>query len=481
MTGARWDVVVIGAGLGGMLAAAMLARRGRRVLVLERDAQVGGRLRSYDVDGYVIDAGAYLWPNSHLGHALAAAGATGFVASRIPPNEVLRIYVQGHDGRRFSFPWPGRPSSAKLLAAAEAALRADAHTAQQLFALWEDLAALPEETVGSLMHTPVRTALPRFAPDARVAAAFRRNLMLFGTYDPDSASMGECIRLRRRAAGTPAAVPECAGANPVGGVRALPLALRATLQAHGVDLQLGHGVDRIVLEARQVRGVYAHAADPFQCFFAAPTVICNAPIWTLLDLVAPDHFPEEFVDNARRFDAVGGVVGAAFAFDGLPRLRETGEPDGFRGWTRLLIGPDAEFGGGLLWTTHHSPRNAPPGRHVLQAMRLSPAADIADAGRVAAIHAAFDAMLREIYLDAEERLRWARRWISRDGSEYLVTATPRPPVRVPGVSGLYLVGESTDVPAVQMDAAALSALRCVELIESPGSGLPQNLQHHNQG
>jgi hypothetical protein len=34
------------------------------------------------------------------------------------------------------------------------------------------------------------------------------------------------------------------------------------------------------------------------------------------------------------------------------------------------------------------------------------------------------------------------------------------------VTGLYLVGETTDVPAIQMDAAALSALRCAELVRT---------------
>jgi phytoene dehydrogenase-like protein len=114
----------------------------------------------------------------------------------------------------------------------------------------------------------------------------------------------------------------------------------------------------------------------------------------------------------------------------------------------------------------HSPHNAPPGKHVLQAMRLSPHADLADAGRVDTVVTAFRAMVDEIYLDAGERLLWSRFWISRDGSEYMVTAAPRPPVQAPGVAGLYFVGESTDVPAVQMDAAALSALRCVELLET---------------
>ena len=116
----RWDVIVIGAGLGGMLTATILARAGLRVLVLERESEVGGRLRSYHVGDLVIDAGAYLWPNLHLDAALSAAGVTEFLTSDIPPTQVMRIFIQGKEGHRFSFPWPGRPESPSLLEAADA-------------------------------------------------------------------------------------------------------------------------------------------------------------------------------------------------------------------------------------------------------------------------------------------------------------------------------------------------------------------------
>jgi len=170
------------------------------------------------------------------------------------------------------------------------------------------------------------------------------------------------------------------------------------------------------------------------------------------------------VDGARACGAVGGAIAAAFAFEGLPRLRETGEPDAFAGWTRLLTGPDASFGGGLLWATLHSPHNAPPGHHVLQAMRLSSHADIADAQRVRAVHGAFRAMLDEIYADVPASLRREWAWVTRDGSEYMIHCAAKPPVQAPGVTGLFFVGESTDVPAIQMDAAALSALQCADLL-----------------
>jgi hypothetical protein len=170
------------------------------------------------------------------------------------------------------------------------------------------------------------------------------------------------------------------------------------------------------------------------------------------------------VANAARYGVIGGTISAAFAFNGLPRLRASGEADTFPGWTRLLIGPEREFGGGLLWATLHSPHNAPPGKHVLQAMRLSPHRDIADAARVQYVHDAFRAMLDEIYLDVDDTLLWQRRWINRDGSEYMITAAPKPPLQPPGVDGLFIVGESATGGAVQMDNAALSALRAAEII-----------------
>ncbi|MDX6454230.1 MAG: hypothetical protein QOD48_337 [Gaiellaceae bacterium] len=54
----RYDALVIGAGAGGLSAAARLAHRGYRTLVVERRDRVGGRASSVDEDGFIVNTGA---------------------------------------------------------------------------------------------------------------------------------------------------------------------------------------------------------------------------------------------------------------------------------------------------------------------------------------------------------------------------------------------------------------------------------------
>src|SRR3981189_359009 len=62
---ARYDVVVIGAGLGGLTAAAILARAGRKVLVIERSNSVGGAASSYKSGDLFIEGSLQETSNPH--------------------------------------------------------------------------------------------------------------------------------------------------------------------------------------------------------------------------------------------------------------------------------------------------------------------------------------------------------------------------------------------------------------------------------
>ncbi len=55
-----WDYVVIGSGIGGMAAAAMLSKMGRRVLVLEQHNIPGGFTQMFKRPGYRWDVGVHI-------------------------------------------------------------------------------------------------------------------------------------------------------------------------------------------------------------------------------------------------------------------------------------------------------------------------------------------------------------------------------------------------------------------------------------
>ncbi len=71
-----YDAVVIGSGLGGLTAAALLAKSGKRVCVLERNRSLGGSASSYRVGKLTIDASLHETADPHdprdLKHAVLA-------------------------------------------------------------------------------------------------------------------------------------------------------------------------------------------------------------------------------------------------------------------------------------------------------------------------------------------------------------------------------------------------------------------------
>ena len=81
MTQPEWDAIVIGAGIGGLVAATQLAAKGTRVLVLERYLIPGGSAGSFERQGYRFDVGASMifgfgdrGTTNLLTRALAAVG-----------------------------------------------------------------------------------------------------------------------------------------------------------------------------------------------------------------------------------------------------------------------------------------------------------------------------------------------------------------------------------------------------------------------
>ncbi|KAF5426734.1 Phytoene dehydrogenase-related protein [Candidatus Methanophagaceae archaeon] len=63
----KYEVIVVGAGISGVLAALTLSKHGKSVLVLEKTQYVGGNCNSYTLDGFQVDTGPHAITNLVMG------------------------------------------------------------------------------------------------------------------------------------------------------------------------------------------------------------------------------------------------------------------------------------------------------------------------------------------------------------------------------------------------------------------------------
>ncbi len=93
-------VAIIGAGIGGLAAGALLAARGIEVVILERAGRPGGKMRAIEIDGRRIDAGPTVFTMRWVFDELfAAAGADFARAVQLHPTEILARHAWGPDQR----------------------------------------------------------------------------------------------------------------------------------------------------------------------------------------------------------------------------------------------------------------------------------------------------------------------------------------------------------------------------------------------
>jgi len=96
-------VVVIGGGLAGLTAAADLAERGVRVLLLEKRPVLGGKVSSWDTDGWPVESGLHIFFGCYT-ELLATLKRVGAYANVDWKEHTINVAHRGGKVSRFHFP-----------------------------------------------------------------------------------------------------------------------------------------------------------------------------------------------------------------------------------------------------------------------------------------------------------------------------------------------------------------------------------------
>jgi len=361
------DVVIIGGGHNGLVAAFYLAKAGRKPLVLERRPQVGGAGVTEDFHpGFrcstLSHSAGPLLPqivrDMHLQkHGLKLITPEIAVASLSPDGLPLLLY---NDARKSA-------QSIASFSQKDASKYAEfQQSLRKLGMVLRKALAVPPPNIDNPSRGDLWTMLEaargvrklgkkdmyrllRWGPMAvadLVAEFFENELLratvaargIFGAFlGPWSA--GSSLVLLLRAAGDDH--PAGSAFFAEGGMGAITQAMAKAAEQAGAEIRTGVDVIEIRVKNGAATGVVLSSGEEI----AAKAVVSNAdPKRTLLKLVDPIHLSPEFAIKLQHYRVPGTVAKINLALSGLPKFKALdGTENGNALAGRIHIGPDIDY------------------------------------------------------------------------------------------------------------------------------------------
>ncbi|HVL46982.1 MAG TPA: FAD-dependent oxidoreductase [Candidatus Thermoplasmatota archaeon] len=423
---ASQDVVVVGGGLSGLMAAALLAKDGTRVRLVESSASLGGMARTRREHGYAFNLGAHaMFSGGHVGRVLKRLGIQ--LRAGVVAPATGRVV---HDDR--IFPLPTGPL---------ALLASDLFDRRGKRELLAFLARPPKASDATLVGRTLEDFLDQRFSSER-AKAFLKMFARLTTLAHGPSTTSAAVAIEQMVMVTRAKTLYLHG-----GWQSLVDDLRQAASRHGVVLETSERAAALRNRDGCVSGVELEAGRTL----AADAVILAVPPRSALQ-IAPD------VPELRAAADASLPVRMACLDVGLSDLPR----------------PDLTYALGLgepLYYSVHSryAELAPRGSALVHVMRyLAPGEAPDDASRA-----------MEQFLDFLQP-GWPQRVEARQDLPEITVSSwwPRPDVSRPSslvesVSGLYLAGEWVGPDGLLAHASAASATAAAGLAASHANGHPR--------
>lgn len=448
----KYDAIVIGAGIGGLGAGIMLAHKGKKVLMLEQNAHSGGRLMSYERDGFMVDLGVHIISQSEK-------GPLGKVMERVglPLNinfKKLRP-ITSFKGETFIFPHDLVKMCPKE--DYEATLKA-----------LKDIRQFTEDEVAGFDNITTKEFFSKYTKDKIVLACIFNISTIYMCLPSWESSAGEFMRcLRAEAASKASGYPE-------GGCGKIIKTYEDAFKHFGGEIRHKARVTKINAENGIAKGVYVDGE-----YIEAEMIVSNADIkQTFLKFVDASAVPPQYREyvESLTYSWTGPILRIALdkVMTDIPMLTQFGTVDSEEYYEQLAKGivPE-ELNFFMVSPSNLSPGVAPEGKQLINcgpAMPITTPLSLKEE-----IREAYYRTLEKYIPGVREHVIWEEylyfdslaKLVGEQGAGIGIGQTTaqsgakRPGIKTP-VENLYIVGAEAGGYGVGIELALNSAIEFID-------------------